>query len=106
MRGETQLPRTNELSFYEGTLDAPRIKTFWRTRCCRPRKSGLETKRKGGNSNKIRRLCYTAKSTTDWLEQHEVGVVEGWPTKGDDIDPIESLWARDLRTKSSRQRKE
>ena len=37
--------------------------------------------------------CHAAKSTTDWLEQHEVGVVEGWPTKGDDINPIENLWA-------------
>ena len=23
----------------------------------------------------------------------EVAVVEGWPTKGDDINPIENLWA-------------
>ena len=27
------------------------------------------------------------------LEQHGVAVVEGWPTKGDDINPIENLWA-------------
>jgi hypothetical protein len=27
------------------------------------------------------------------LEQHGVDVVEGWPTKGDDINPIENLWA-------------
>jgi transposase len=27
------------------------------------------------------------------LEQHGVEVVEGWPTKGDDINPIENLWA-------------
>jgi transposase len=27
------------------------------------------------------------------LERHGVEVVEGWPTKGDDINPIENLWA-------------
>ena len=27
------------------------------------------------------------------MEQHGVAVVEGWPTKGDDINPIENLWA-------------
>ena len=27
------------------------------------------------------------------MEQHGVAVVEGWPTKGDDINPIEKLWA-------------
>ena len=37
--------------------------------------------------------CHTAKSTERWLEQHGVDVVEGWPTKGDDINPIENLWA-------------
>src|SRR6185369_1874257 len=63
----------------------PHIKTFWRTRCCRPRKGGLKTKREGGNSNKTR----LSHSTTDWLEQHEVGVEVG----RDDINPIENLWA-------------
>ena len=27
------------------------------------------------------------------MEQHGVDVVDGWPTKGDDINPIENLWA-------------
>ena len=27
------------------------------------------------------------------MEQHGVAVMEGWPTKGDDINPIENLWA-------------
>ena len=26
------------------------------------------------------------------MERHEVAVVEEWPTKGDDISPIEDLW--------------
>ena len=27
------------------------------------------------------------------MEQHGVAVVEGWPTKGADINPMENLWA-------------
>ena len=53
--------------------------------------------------------CHTAKSTKRWLEQHGVGVVEDWPTKGDDINPMENLWAildDRLEHKSLQQRKE
>jgi len=50
-------------------------------------------KRKGGQLQQDKASCHTAKSTTDWLEQHGVAVVEGWPPKGDDINPIENLWA-------------
>ena len=53
----------------------------------------MKMKRKVGNCDRTRRLCHTAKSTERWLEQHGVAVVEGWPTKGDDINPIENLWA-------------
>ena len=47
----------------------------------------------GGNCNKTRRLATRQQSTKTWLERHEVAVVEEWPTKGDDINPIENLWA-------------
>ena len=46
-----------DLVLYEDTPDAPAYQTFWRTRCCRLRKSGLETKRKGGSYNKTKRLA-------------------------------------------------
>ena len=50
---------------------------------------------KGGNP---RHSFVWAKSVGEvpakaWLERHEVAVVEEWPTKGDDINPIENLWA-------------
>ena len=53
----------------------------------------LKTKSKSGNSSNDKASCHTAKSTKRWLEQHGVGVVEAWPTKGDDINPMENLWA-------------
>ena len=67
--------------------------------------SGLETKRKDGNYNKTKRLA--TRQSPAWLERHEVAVVEEWPTKGNDINPIENLWAiLDERARSSQQRKE
>jgi hypothetical protein len=68
-------------------------KTFWRTRCCRLRKSGVQDEKDGWELQQDKASCHTAKSTERWLEQHGVDVVEGWPTKGDDINPIENLWA-------------
>ena len=53
----------------------------------------LKTKSKSGNSSNDKASGHTAKSTKRWLEQHGVGVVEAWPTKGDDINPMENLWA-------------
>ena len=44
----------------------------------------METKRKDGNYNKTKRLA-TRGMRLRWWEE--------WPTKGDDINPIENLWA-------------
>src|SRR6186713_1622310 len=53
----------------------------------------MKMKTKAGNCNRTRRVVTRPQSTEGWLEQHGVDVVEGWPTKGDDINPIENLWA-------------
>jgi len=37
--------------------------------------------------------AHTAQSTTAFLEQEGIPQLEGWPTKGDDINPMENLWA-------------
>ena len=54
---------------------------------------GLNDENGGWDTATRQAFCHAAKSTTGWLEQHGVEVVEGWPTKGDDINPIENLWA-------------
>ena len=57
MRGEDSAGRARLTWFSMKTLSThPHTKTFWRTRCCRLRKSGLETKRKDGNY-KTKRLA-------------------------------------------------
>ena len=37
--------------------------------------------------------CHMARSTTEWLKENDVRVVDGWPTKGNDINSIENVWA-------------
>ena len=53
----------------------------------------FQDEKEGWELQQDKASCHTAKSTKRWLEQHGVDVVEGWPTKGDDINPIENLWA-------------
>ena len=59
----------------------------------RPRNGWFEDEKQGWELQQDKDSCHTAKSTKRWLEQHGVGVVEDWPTKGDDINPMENLWA-------------
>lgn len=37
--------------------------------------------------------CHTSTDTQDWLDENEVEWIENWPPKGDDLNPIENLWA-------------
>ena len=37
--------------------------------------------------------CHQAATTREWLEGKGVALLEGWPTKGDDFNPIENMWA-------------
>lgn len=37
--------------------------------------------------------CHASKSTKNWLDDHNIAWIKEWPTKGDDINPIENLWA-------------
>ena len=51
----------------------------------------FQDEKEGWELQQDKASCHTAKSK-GWLEQHGVEV-EGWPSKGDDINPIENLWA-------------
>ena len=94
MRGEDSARRARLSWFSMKTLSTQRVtKTFCRTRCCRPRNGWFEDEKQGWEFQQDKASCHTAKSTKRWLEQHGVGVVEAWPTKGDDINPMENLWA-------------
>ena len=93
MRGEDSARRARlSCPSMKALSTHPRIKTFCRRSWCRPRKGGFKTKRKGGNSSKTRRLA-TRQSPPQTGRSNGVKVVEGWPIKGDAINPIENLWA-------------
>ena len=82
------------MAFYERHSGRTRVPRHFaeEAAACRAT-SGMKMKTKAGNCNRTRRLVTRQQSTEGWLEQHGVAVVEGWPTKGDDINPIENLWA-------------
>jgi len=86
-RGKTRL------AFYQGTLDAAAYQGILENSLLPAATGWFEDEKGGWELQQDKASCHTAKSTTDWLEQHDVEVVEGWPTKGDDINPMENLWA-------------
>ena len=81
------------LAFYQGTLDAAAYQGILENSLLPAATGWFEDEKGGWELQQDKASCHTAKSTTDWLEQHDVEVVEGWPTKGDDINPMENLWA-------------
>ena len=82
-----------DLVFYEDTLDAPAYQDILKNSLLPAAKEWFGDEKEGWELQQDKATCHTAKSTKAWLERHEVAVVEEWPTKGDDINPIENLWA-------------
>ena len=102
-RGKTKL------AFYQGTLDADSYQNILKNSLLPAAQEWCEDEKGRWELQQDKASCHTAKSTERWLEQHGVAVVEGWPTKGDDRNPIENLWlslTRDLRANSLGQKKE
>ena len=81
------------MAFYEGTLDAPAYQNILQKTLLPAAQEWYEDEKAGWELQQDKASCHTAKSTEGWLEQHGVAVVEGWPTKGADINPMENLWA-------------
>ena len=96
-----------ELSLYADTLDAPGYQDILENSLL-PAAQGSVEDEQGWELQQDKASCHTAKSTKRWLEQPGFGVVEDWPTKGDDRNPMENLWAildHRLEHKSLEQRK-
>ena len=82
-----------ELVFYEDTLNAQGYQDILQNSLLPAAEEWFEDEKQEWEFQQDKASCHTAKSTKRWLEQHGVGVVEDWPTKGDDINPMENLWA-------------
>ena len=86
-RGKTKL------MLYEGTLKANGYQNILEKALLPAAKEWFEDEKEGWELQQDKASCHTAKSTTRFLEEKGIAVVEGWPTKGDDINPMENLWA-------------
>jgi transposase len=83
---------TTELALYEGTLDAHAYQDILQKKLLPAAQGWFEDEGRVGTATRQGVLSH-GKVHQRWLEQLGVDVVEGWPTKGDDINPIENLWA-------------
>ena len=82
-----------ELFIYEGGLDGKGYQHILEQALV-PRAKALFKDQKGGwELQQDKATPHTSKTTTRFLEQMGIAVVKGWPTKGDDINPMENLWA-------------
>ena len=94
MRGEDSACRAKLSWLSMKTFSTHRVtKTLLENSLLPAAKEWFGDEKEGWELQQDKATCHTAKSTKAWLERHEVAVVDGWPTKGDDINPIENLWA-------------
>jgi transposase len=82
-----------KLAFYEGTLDAESYQKILRKTLLPAAKEWFEDEKKSWELQQDKATSHTAISTKRWLDAHGVEVVDDWPTKGDDINPMENIWA-------------
>ena len=82
-----------ELFMYEGGLGAEDYQDVLRQGLVPAAQEWFEDVKSGWELQQDKATCHTAKSTMRFLEEQGIAVVEGWPTKGDDINPMENLWA-------------
>ena len=82
-----------ELAFYQSSLDAKSYQEILQNTLLPAALEWFEDEKSGWELQQDKATPHMAKSTERWLAQQGIAVVEGWPTKGDDINPMENLWA-------------
>jgi transposase len=82
-----------KLGIYEETLNAQGYQDILQQILMPQAREWFEDEKSQWELQQDKASCHTAKSTMRFLEQEGIAVVEGWPTKGDDINPMENLWA-------------
>lgn len=82
-----------DLHFYTGDLDAPTYQGILQDTLLPAAQGMFEDEEIEWEFMQDKATCHTATATKKWLADHEIKVIDDWPTKGDDINPIENLWA-------------
>jgi transposase len=82
-----------ELYFYEGSLDANTYQEILQQALIPAATKYFKDEQNGWEFQHDKASSHTSQSTKRFLEENDIAMVEGWPTKGDDINPIENLWA-------------
>jgi hypothetical protein len=85
--GGFSLKGKTELAFHEDTLSAQGYQDILENSLLPKAREWFGDEKQEWEFQQDKASCHTAKSTKRWL------VVEGWLTKGDDINPMENLWA-------------
>ena len=82
-----------DIHFYNGTLKAEDYQNILEESLLPAAQEQFEDKGDEWELQQDKATCHVARSTTEWLEENGVTVFNSWPTKGDDINPVENLWA-------------
>ena len=82
-----------KLYFYTGGLNAQGYQDALRKTLLPGARDIFNDEKDGWELQQDKATAHTACSTKRFLQQENIAVVDGWPTKGDDINPIENLWA-------------
>ena len=83
----------NNPAFLSGTLTATTYQKVLAESLLPAAKGVFEVECGDWELQQDKATCHTAKSTKKWLSDQGVTVLNSWPTKGDDINPMENLWA-------------
>jgi transposase len=81
------------LYIYKGSLNAEGYQDILKGTLLPRAKTVFKKERCGWELQQDKATPHTAKSTMEFLERNGIAVVKDWPTKGDDINPMENLWA-------------
>jgi transposase len=82
-----------DLVFYQGGLKAPEYQRILEESLLPFASDVFEDEEIEWQLQQDKATSHTAATTMEWLEDHNIDTIEDWPTKGDDINPIENLWS-------------
>ena len=82
-----------DIHFYEGTLKAEDYQNILEESLLPAAQEQFEDEGDEWELQQDKATCHVARSTKELLDEHGVTVFDSWPTKGDDVNPMENLWA-------------